>query len=293
MILMTLWKGTRLENPTTFQAAQLLFNFSSSRSTTKVSAPERSHHLTNGVANGAVASSSTVAPKKPPTVKIPGVSTATNGTSPASARPSRSAKKAATLKIANNITDLNGLGELSALSAEEQGTGEAPKKRQKAPKKEKAEKKVAQSASARDLRSTSRRDSVSSGSVIEPKTAPVLRLHIDDSHLGESSSASTTGKQKFRTIVVKHEEIDTPLSFSASGSDQASSSTAVSQATPRRRQSRRSLKTTEDTAKADENAGKEKRGRKRKIRDDDSVETAPPTKPTTAASDQAVTQGHR
>jgi hypothetical protein len=58
---------------------------------------------------------------------------------------------------------------LSALSAEEQGTGEAPKKRQKAPKKEKAEKKVAQSASARDLRSTSRRDSVSSGSVIEPK----------------------------------------------------------------------------------------------------------------------------
>ncbi|KAF6764967.1 hypothetical protein DFP72DRAFT_1029512 [Ephemerocybe angulata] len=278
--------GNSLRENRDMQAAQLLFDFSSTSRSTSKSTAERSAPPTKFKTNGAAASSSSGVAKKASAGKISRVvSTSTNGTSAASptisSRPSRSAKKVATLRIANNITDLNGIGESSALSTEEPATEEAPKRRQRAPKKPQAEKKVTQSAGARDLRSRSRnttQDSVSSVSITDHKHGPVLRLTVDDSqHAEGSSTASGTGK-KFRAVFVKREEVETPISFATSGSEQPSNSN-VSQATPKRRQSRR-VKSTEEVPKLDEKETKEKRGRKRKTREEEVPE--PVSKKTTA-----------
>ncbi|RXW24140.1 hypothetical protein EST38_g1704 [Candolleomyces aberdarensis] len=274
------------------QAAQILFNFASSakHQRSKTTPTVTDYDNTNGGA--ASTSAATTKNNSPPLAKAPSdsASTSTQPTTPViaiSTRPSRSAKKAASLKISSAITDLNGIADSLAASRDQSVVEEVPKKRQRAVRKQ-TEKKT-QSTSTRELRSRSRnttQDSISSVAT-ENKSAPVLRL-IDDSLPAESPASVSTngnGKTKFRAVFVKREEDESSLSLALSGPDQASSSTTAPQATPRRRQSRRStVKATEEVTKVDEKEPKEKRGRKRKLRDDDLPEV--PKKPSAASSDK-------
>ncbi|KAJ2916057.1 hypothetical protein MD484_g4390, partial [Candolleomyces efflorescens] len=287
--------STPSDNRDDMQAAQLLFNFSSSakHQRSKTTPTVTDHDQTNGVAAASTSAASTKN-RSPPLAKAPSdstiASTSTQPTTPViaiSARPSRSAKKVASLKISSAITDLNGLADSLNASRDQSVVEEVPKKRQRAVKKQ-TEKKT-QSSSTRELRSRSRnttQDSISSVAT-ENKSAPVLRL-IDDSLPAESPVSVSTngnGKTKFRPVFVKREEDESSLSLALSGPDQASTSTTASQPATRRRQSRRStVKATEEATRVDEKEPKEKRGRKRKLRDDDLPE--PPKKPTATSSEK-------
>lgn len=260
------------------QAAQLLVNFSSSSkgvSRPVVSKPVAQAQPANGLVNGNAAPSSSAPPKKTSVPKIPKVAKAQSAPSASSSnRPSRSAKQAASLRITTAMTSLGGMAESTAVTSEEPMSEDVPKKRPRAPKNSTATAKPSQSTSTRDTRTRSRnttQDSVSSVSIVEHKTAPVLRL-VDDSQNGESSSSASINGKKFRAVFVKREEVDTPLPLAASTSDQPPTATVT---TPRRRPSRRSTaKGPDEQPKPDDTDAKEKRGRKRKARDEE-PEAAP------------------
>ncbi|EAU88421.2 hypothetical protein CC1G_05187 [Coprinopsis cinerea okayama7 len=257
-------------------AAQVLFSLSHGKpsappaTTTGLKAiikPPRPPATATPAANGVASSSTSIPAAAAPPAPLTSTSTSV------STRPSRSAKKAASLKITSVLnTDLNGLSldgstpssSVPRETAPPKATAPASSTRKTKSRRQTQAQSIQSDPSTRELRSRSRiptqdsSSSVASVKIVKTNAAP-----------SPSDSSATTAPPTFRTISVKArmEEVDHGLSL-INGHEASSVSTNGSQPTTQRRPRQARVPAADVPAK-------ERRSRKRKVREDELPEVNP------------------